>query len=107
MAMPGLSERVAKAIKELDIDFSRLNFAGWFVSLTSLGLGFFTAAAAYWSVLGRMPHDKGPALVFGLTMLGTTVVLFVTLRAVLATFQVPIVKDFWRDDSDGLDRRDL
>ena len=101
--MSGLPERIGKVINELDIDFSRFNLAGWFVSLASLSLGFLAAVVAYWSVLGKIPNDKGPALVFGLTMLATTVVIFLTLRAILARFQVPIVKDCWREDSDGLD----
>jgi hypothetical protein len=101
--MSGLPERMGKVINELDIDFSRFNLAGWFVSVASLGLGFLTAVVAYWSVLGKIPHDKGPALVFGLTMLATTVVLFLTLRGILAWFQVPIVKERWREDGDGLE----
>lgn len=100
--MSGLPQPIGKVIKELDIDFSRFNFAGWVVSLVSLGLGLLMAVVAHWSVVGRMPHDKGPALVFGLAMLGTTVVIFLALRAILARFQVPIVKDRGFDE-DGSD----
>jgi hypothetical protein len=38
--MSGLPERIGKVINELDIDFSRFNLAGWFVSLASLAWGF-------------------------------------------------------------------
>lgn len=100
--MSQLPERIGKTINQLDIDFSRFNFAGWCVSLASLSVGLLAALAAYWAVLDKIPNDKGPALVFGLTMIGTTVALFIALRAILAKFAVPIVKDRPEDTPTGL-----
>ena len=91
--MPDVPERIGKSINELDIDFSRFTLAGWCASLSSLSLGFFVALAAYWSVVGRIADDRGPALAFGLTMIGVTVVSFLILRAVLRMFGISIVKE--------------
>lgn len=91
--MPDLPERIGRSMNELDIDFSRFTLAGWCVSLFSLTLGFFVGLAAYWAVVRRIADDRGPALAFGLTMIGVTVVSFLTLRAILRQFSISIIKE--------------
>ena len=91
--MSKLVERIGRSINELDIDFSRFTLVGWGVSLASLTLGFIAGLAAYRSVVGRIEEDRGPALVFGFTMIGTTVVLFLVLRAFVTKLDLPIVRD--------------
>ena len=97
--MSRLVERIGKSINELDIDFSRFTLVGWGVSLASLTLGFVAGMAAYWSVVGRIKDDRGPALAFGFAMIGTTVVLFLVLRAFVIRLDLPIVRE--RDADDG------
>lgn len=97
--MKSLSERLGGAISELDIDFSRFTLAGWAVSIVALSLGFLVAWSVYWAVVGRIVDDRGPALLFGLTMIGTTVLVFLSLRAVLAWFRVPMVSEHSREDA--------
>ncbi|QDU28901.1 hypothetical protein ETAA8_40070 [Anatilimnocola aggregata] len=90
--MSSLPERVGRLINELDIDFSRFTVAGWLTSFTSLLLGLIVALAAYRSVVGKIRHDSGPALVFGLVMIGITVLSFLVMRAILAKLSIAIVR---------------
>jgi hypothetical protein len=94
----GLPERIGKAINELDIDFSRFTVVGWAISIASLATGFLIAWSAYWAVAGKVADDRGPALAFGLSMIGTTVLVFLSLRAVLGRCGVSIVKERRLDD---------
>jgi hypothetical protein len=91
--MPNLTERIGRAINELDIDFSRFTIAGWLVSATSLVLGLLLGLAAYFATRGRIPADEGPALAYGVTMIATTVVAFLVQRALLSHFGVAIVRE--------------
>ena len=90
--MSQLPDRIGKSINELDIDFSRFTAAGWILSLTSLSIGLVAALGAYWGVVEKIRDDRGPALVFGLVMIGTTVVTFLTLRAFLSLLGVSIIR---------------
>lgn len=87
-----LSERIGRSINELDIDFSRFSVAGWGVSVVSLTLGLGAALAAYRAVRDKIRDDRGPALVFGLVMIGTTVIAFLLMRRALSRFGIPIVR---------------
>ena len=88
-----LQDRIGKAINELNIDVSLFTWAGWFVSIASVSVGFLAAVAAYSAVAGRIAVNEGPALAFGVAMIGGTVIVFLTLRAVLSRFGVQIVRD--------------
>jgi len=96
--MSDFHRRIGTSINELDIDFSRFTFAGWCVSLASLALGMTAALAAYWAVVARVRDDRGPALAFGLVMIGTTVVTFLSLRWVLSKLAIPILRPRGADD---------
>lgn len=87
-----LPERLGKLVNELDIDFSRFTVAGWLTSFTSLGIGLAAALISYRAVVGKIQQDAGPALVFGLVMIGTTVACFLLLRAVLTKLSITIVR---------------
>ena len=100
--MSQLPERIGRSINELDIDFSRFTLAGWIVSLASLSIGLIAALAAYWAVVEKIRDDKGPALVFGFVMIGTTVVTFLALRAILSVFGVPIIRQRPAEDDTKL-----
>ncbi|WP_425613620.1 hypothetical protein NA78x_003455 [Anatilimnocola sp. NA78] len=90
--MSSLPERLGRFVNELDIDFSRFTVAGWLTSVASLVLGLIIALAAYRSVVGKIQQDAGPALVFGLVMIGVTVLSFLVMRAMLAKLLIPIVR---------------
>lgn len=77
----GMPERVGRTINELDIDFSRFNLLGWFISILSLGLGGGLGYAAYRFIDSlQLRDERGAPLAFGFTMIGTTVLLFIGLR---------------------------
>jgi hypothetical protein len=86
-----------RIINRFDIDARRLTVAGWLVSVASVSVGFLAAVAAYMAVAGRIAVNEGPALAFGVGMIGGTVIVFISLRAVLSVFGVEVVKD--RDET--------
>jgi len=94
--MPTLRE----LIDHFDIDASRVTPAGWLVSVASVGTGLFAAVAAYLAAAGRIQVNEGPALAFGVAMIAGTVLVFVSLRAILTRFGVQLVKD--RDEGASL-----
>ena len=96
--MSKLIERIGRSINELDIDFSRFSVAGWCVSAASLTIGFVAALAAYCAVVGKIRDDRGPALVFGLVMIGTTVAAFLLLRGALSSLGISIVRSRTAED---------
>lgn len=86
----GLPERVGKTINQLDIDFSSFTLAGWAVSVLSLALGLVLGLLAWW-ITPNDPSGKAKALAFGLTMIATTVLVFISVRWSLAQFDVSLV----------------
>lgn len=88
-----LAERLGRAVNELDIDFSRFTLSGWLVSVTSLTLGAGAAWRAYQAMPKRQGPDNGPALVLGQTMIGVTVVSFLTLRWCSTRVGFPVTRD--------------
>ena len=77
---PDIAERIGRTINELDIDFSRLSFIGWIVSLISLSLGGGVAYFVGNLMVQRNGLGKGAGLVFCFTIIGVTTVTFLTLR---------------------------
>lgn len=89
---PDLAERVGTAVNELDIDFSRFTLVGWLVSVISLGMGGGAAFLVCRPMVQRNGLDKGDGLVFFLTIVTVTVVLFLGLSWIAARLEMPIVR---------------
>lgn len=77
---PDIAERIGTAINELDIDFSRLTFAGWFTSLLSLSLGGGIAYFASSAMIRRNGLNAAAGMTFFLTIIAVTTMVFLLLR---------------------------
>lgn len=80
---PDFAERIGSTINELDIDFSRFTFAGWCVSLASLGVGGGAAFLASFAMVRRNGLNLAAGMVFFATMVAVTTVLFLVLRGAI------------------------
>lgn len=89
---PDLAERIGRAINELDIDFSRLSPAGWIVSALAMGVGGGVAYALARVVVEHNGLGKGAGLVFCLTIIAVTTIMFLSLRWLLARCGIPITR---------------
>ena len=87
-----LSDRIGRAINELDIDFSRFTAAGWLLVVVTLSLG----VAVGWTVYGVMPQrgplDKAPALIPPAAGFFVCVGTFLLFRALLKRAGIPVTK---------------
>ena len=77
---PYISERIGTAINELDIDFSRLTFIGWFVSVLSLGVGGGVAYFACDAMIRRNGFNLAAGMIFFLAMITVTTIALLALR---------------------------
>jgi regulator of RNase E activity RraB len=77
---PDIAERIGTAINELDIDFSRFTFVGWFVSLSALGVGGGVAYLACSAMIRRNGLNLAAGMIFCLTIIAVTTIVFLALR---------------------------
>jgi hypothetical protein len=107
---PDIAERIGTAINELDIDFSRFTFVGWFTSLSSLGVGGGVAYFACNAMIRRSGLNLPAGMTFCLTMIAVTTIMFLALRwsfglaGLAATKSIPVSKDSNNANRDTLKR---
>ncbi len=89
---PGLAERIAKAINELDIDFSAFTAIGWFVSVLSLAAGGGIAYSICRLMIQRNGVDLAAGMVFCFTMIAVTTGSFLMLRWILQRLGLSVTK---------------
>ena len=89
---PEIAERIATAINELDIDFSRFTVAGWVVSALSLCAGGGIAYLACNFMIKRNGLNLAAGMVFCFTMIAVTTSSFLVLRWIFDHIGVPITK---------------
>jgi regulator of RNase E activity RraB len=107
---PDIAERIGTAINELDIDFSRFTFVGWFTSLSSLGVGGGVAYLACNAMIRRSGLNLPAGMTFCLTMIAVTTIMFLALRwsfglaGLAVTKSIPVSKDSNNANRDTLKR---
>jgi regulator of RNase E activity RraB len=107
---PDIAERIGTAINELDIDFSRFTFVGWFTSLSSLGVGGGVAYFACNAMIRRSGLNLPAGMTFCLTMIAVTTIMFLALRwsfglaGLAVTKSIPVSKDSNNANRDTLKR---
>ncbi len=77
---PDLAERIGKAINELDIDFSRFSAVGWFVALLATATGGSVAYVAGDAMIERDGLTTGVGLLFCVTLIAVSTIMFRVLR---------------------------
>lgn len=89
---PDIAERIGTTINELDIDFSRFTLAGWCVSLASLGLGGGAALLASYAIVRRNGLNLAAGMIFFVTMVATTTIIFIAFRWAMERAGFPVTK---------------